>query len=194
MIRGTVSSKKGFYLGDPYFALNDSIYYDFWGRQKNFSDGVFKFKDLYFAVGAARQGVGCYKDNLGNEYPVNSGTIALIPLELVSKKVENVFNIPGDAKFSYQFGVFDIMLPDGRKIHIDDQETDAALDKHIWEGWRVRDFIEALKPRFELLSCGEMFKTREALAKWCADNQPYYKSEVPEVVDFFVALCGNQGA
>ena len=69
-----------------------------------------------------------------------------------------------------------------------------ALDKHIWEGWTVRDFIEALKPELSIIMTGRSwrkpFRTRKALAEWCADNQPYYKSEVPEVVKYFAVLYG----
>ena len=71
MIRGTVSSKKGFYLGDPCYVLNDKIYYDFWEDQKDFADGVFKFKNLHFAVGATPDD-GYYEDDDENGYPVDS--------------------------------------------------------------------------------------------------------------------------
>ena len=123
MIRGTVSSKKGFVMADPCYVLNDKIYFDFWGDQKDFADGVFKFKNLYFAVGSTKFGDGYYEDEDGNGYPVDSGTIALIPLELVGKidrlELGNVFEIPGEAEFVYEDGVFDVTLPDGYGIYID---------------------------------------------------------------------------
>lgn len=34
------------------------------------------------------------------------------------------------------------------------------------------------------------FRTKEELAAWCRDNQPYYKKEVPEVVAFFAGRYG----
>ena len=75
-----------------------------------------------------------------------------------------------------------------------EQAIGSSIDKHIWEGWTVRDFIEALKPELDLIMTGQSwrkpFRTRKSLAEWCADNQPYYKSEVPEVVDFFATLYG----
>ena len=123
MIRGTVSSRKGFYIGDPCYVLGDKIYYDFWGEKKKFSDGVFKFKNLYFAIGSTKYGDGCYGDDDGNEYPVDSGTIALIPLELVGKKdrleLGNVFEITGEAEFAYEDGMFEVTLPDSHEIRID---------------------------------------------------------------------------
>ena len=130
MIKGTVSSKKGFYLGDSCYVLSDKIYYDFWGDQKDFADGVFKFKEFHFAVGATKYGDGCYEDDDGNNYPVDSGTIALIPLELVGNKdrleLGNVFDIPGEAEFAYEDGVFDIVFPDGYEIHIDTNNVNNA--------------------------------------------------------------------
>ena len=62
-------------------------------------------------------------------------------------------------------------------------------DKHIYEGWRVIDFINNLKPLVDMVMKGdsyiEPFTNRKALAKFCADNQPYYKKVIPEVVDYF---------
>ena len=130
MIRGTVSSKKGFVMADPCYVLNDKIYFDFWGDQKDFADGVFKFKNLYFAVGSTKFGDGYYEDEDGNGYPVDSGTIALIPLELVGKidrlELGNVFEIPGEAEFVYEDGVFDVTLPDGYGIYIDTNSVNSV--------------------------------------------------------------------
>ena len=64
------------------------------------------------------------------------------------------------------------------------------LDKHVWEGWTVGDFIENLEPVVNMImnnqSIVKPFKSRDELKKWCMDNQPYYKKYVPEVVDFFM--------
>lgn len=63
------------------------------------------------------------------------------------------------------------------------------FDKHIWEGWRVRDFIDELEPRIEAIisydSWTKPFNNRKELADWCKDNQPYYGEEIPEVVNYF---------
>jgi hypothetical protein len=65
------------------------------------------------------------------------------------------------------------------------------FDKHIWEGWTVRDFIVELVPLFEQVVSNRyefstpQFKTKEELKKWCMDNQPYYKKHIPEVVEYF---------
>ena len=63
------------------------------------------------------------------------------------------------------------------------------LNKHIWEGWLITDFIEALEPTLIIIQEGRSyiapFKNKTELKKWCMDNQPYYKKHIPEVVVYF---------
>lgn len=63
------------------------------------------------------------------------------------------------------------------------------LTKHIWEGWLVQDFIDALEPSFNQImennSWQKPFGTQEELKTWCMDNQPYYKKYIPEVFKYF---------
>lgn len=63
------------------------------------------------------------------------------------------------------------------------------LEKHIWEGWTVQDFIDELECLVDIIMQGRSitskFKTKEELKKWCMDNQPYYKKHIPEVVNYF---------
>ncbi len=72
--------------------------------------------------------------------------------------------------------------------------TSKAIDfqKHIWEGWRVQDFIDSLAPEVERIMTGRSrrkpFATRQELAAWCKDNQPYYKKRIPGVNDYFARL------
>ena len=67
--------------------------------------------------------------------------------------------------------------------------TTINLEKHIWEGWRVIDFIEFLQPSINMIysnnSWQKPFKDRQELKEWCINNQPYYKKYIPEVVDYF---------
>jgi len=71
------------------------------------------------------------------------------------------------------------------------------LNKHIWEGWRVQDFINELEPHFEMIMSGmswqKPFKGREELKRWCMDNQPYYKKYIPEVVSYFYSKMKEYG-
>ncbi len=55
------------------------------------------------------------------------------------------------------------------------------LNKHIWEGWTVGDFIEDL----EVTIGYQSFKNKQELKEWCKSEQPYYKKHIPEVVNYF---------
>lgn len=63
------------------------------------------------------------------------------------------------------------------------------LDKHIWEGWTVQDFIDELEWSFNRIMSGQShvkpFKDNKELKQWCMDNQPYYKKHIPEVFNYF---------
>jgi len=64
-----------------------------------------------------------------------------------------------------------------------------SLDKHIWEGWTAKDFINELQPVLELTQRGESWqsplKTKVELKEWCTDNQPYYKKPIAGVINYF---------
>ena len=66
--------------------------------------------------------------------------------------------------------------------------------KHIWEGWTVQNFIDALVPQADMIMAGQSwrkpFRSRAELEAWCADNQPYYKNPISEVVSFFAERYG----
>lgn len=63
------------------------------------------------------------------------------------------------------------------------------LQKHIREGWTVGDFIERLAPELDRIMSGRSwrrsFTTKQELAMWCRENQPYYKKHIPGVVACF---------
>lgn len=68
------------------------------------------------------------------------------------------------------------------------------LEKHIWEGWRVIDFINELEPTLDNImksyfgqwKTNNIIKNKTDLKKWCMENQPYYKKYIPEVVNYFI--------
>lgn len=66
------------------------------------------------------------------------------------------------------------------------------LNKLIWEGWTVGDFVDELSPEINLIMSGRSylkpFKNRKELAGFCKDNCPYIKREIPEVIDYFAEL------
>ena len=69
-----------------------------------------------------------------------------------------------------------------------------GCNRHVWEGWTVLDFIEALQPQLDMIMAGQSWRnpirSRAELEKWCADNQPYYKHSIPEVADYFADRYG----
>lgn len=66
------------------------------------------------------------------------------------------------------------------------------MNKHVWEGWTVGDFITDLTPQIRMImnseSRHEPFKNKQELAAWCKDNQPYYKKRIPEVNKHFATM------
>lgn len=64
-----------------------------------------------------------------------------------------------------------------------------TLEKEIWEGWSIQDFIDELQPLLTLVQEGDSWHksltNKKELKEWCIDNQPYYKKYIPEVVNYF---------
>ena len=60
------------------------------------------------------------------------------------------------------------------------------LDKHIWEGWTVRAFIEELEITFRY----QNFTTKKEVKDWCKSEQPYYKKHIPDVANYFIKKAG----
>ena len=63
------------------------------------------------------------------------------------------------------------------------------MEKHIWEGWTVKAFIDELESTIKLIMGNKSyirpFENKKQLKKWCIDNQPCYKKHIPEVVNYF---------
>ena len=65
-----------------------------------------------------------------------------------------------------------------------------SLNRHIWEGWRVRDFIEHLEFSFRYEA--DKLQNESDVKKWCKNNQPYYKKSIPEVNQYFINIWRDQ--
>lgn len=88
-INETISCKKGFYFGDPCYALDEKLYDKWieWGEKREKSEGrwcndgkfVFEGKEI-MVVDSTAYGDGCYGGYEMN-YGVDAGCLAVIPLE-----------------------------------------------------------------------------------------------------------------
>lgn len=63
------------------------------------------------------------------------------------------------------------------------------LNKEIWEGWKVIDFIEEIEEEVNIFISNSKKHnktiTKQDLKKFCIEHQPYYKKYIPEVVNYF---------
>ena len=55
------------------------------------------------------------------------------------------------------------------------------LQREIWEGWTVQDFIDDLSDTIEMIMSNKSyvkpFKTKADMVKFIQENQPYYKNQ-----------------
>lgn len=132
MTYGTITSKKGFYVGDICYAMYHELYDEFWGDQCGYDDGIHTIPDdsivpgtagFKFAVASTAWGDGTYKDDDGRKYPVDAGVIGVLPLELVNfnnyTDGGHIFELPGSCMFEADDGKFTISLPNAEIIRID---------------------------------------------------------------------------
>ena len=70
----------------------------------------------------------------------------------------------------------------------------ANLNRVVWEGWTVQNFIDELSPLIDMIMAGESFiepfTTKSEMISFIKENQPYYKKSIPEVNDYFVKKYG----
>lgn len=68
------------------------------------------------------------------------------------------------------------------------------LQKEIWEGWTVLDFIKEVQPELDMIMNGRSyikpFRNKEEMSWHIVANQPYYKRKIPEVIDYFAEKYG----
>lgn len=54
------------------------------------------------------------------------------------------------------------------------------MDREVWEGWTVRDFIDYMEPLMDEIMLG-----RSLHKPFVTSNQPGYKKKIPEVIEYF---------
>lgn len=115
-----IKSEKGFYIGDPCYVLSDKNYNEIWGDKYDYADGIIGIDDYSFIVKGTYFGDGVYEDEEGFSYPVDSGTLAVVPLELCEHdtKLGRVIKEQGEAILNEEDGIFNIEI-NGKVIIID---------------------------------------------------------------------------
>lgn len=122
--RASISSNKGFYIGDVCYVLSDEIYLEQWGQGYHFMDGEITTDNGYeFGVAGTAYGDGVYRDQHYNVYGVDAGVLGIVPLELVEDEEKandlgTVFYGAGVATMVAEFGDFEFTLPNEEKIRI----------------------------------------------------------------------------
>lgn len=143
-ITGTVTSEKGFYIGDICYALNSKVYDEVWGGC-GYMDGIHEVPGTgrSFAVAGTAYGDGTYEDDHGRDYGVDAGVIGIVPGELAeSTDGGHYFEGAGTATFEAVDGMFDITLPNGTHILIntgDYEEEEDYWDYEEEEGYWEED-------------------------------------------------------
>ena len=123
-----------YWVGDPCYVLSDDIYDNIWGKKYNYRDGLIDCGNgLSFDVHRTAWGDGCYEGSNGFYYGVDSGTLAVIPKELVAKKDGEQFGTyhkSTNGEIEYENGVFHIEF-DNEILEID---TDPKDDDYYYSG------------------------------------------------------------
>jgi hypothetical protein len=105
-----------YYIGDICYVLSSDVYDKQWGDKYDYSCGTFElsFNGVTAQVSAYRTtyGDGLYTDAAtGKMFPVDSGTIGIVPLELcketkMSRKNLNIIDSTTPVEFTVDDGVF----------------------------------------------------------------------------------------
>ena len=71
------------------------------------------------------------------------------------------------------------------------------FDKHIWEGWRIRDFIDCLEPTLDrMMEYGMTYaepvlKSKDEIKTWVKSRLPYTTKALKEVSKYFIDKYNN---
>ena len=144
MVENSISSEKGFYIGDIGYALSEEHYDNIWGNKYNYADGIFALENNYFAVYGTSYGDGIYKDkDRKYTFSVDSGVIGIVPKELIDLEKYDKANQFGyitdetvkEIEIDYDFGVFHLILKGNSGIILEEIEidTEEELSEEIFE-------------------------------------------------------------
>lgn len=132
-----------YYVGDPCYVIADARWNEVCTQL--FADGEDKERSeitldgITFWMHCTAHGDGGYTDGDGNEYGVDSGTIGIVPLELISNMSEairlgHIHEFGFEIEPSYEDGVFNI-----GPVEIN---TDPQDDEDEFEDEEEEEFVE----------------------------------------------------
>lgn len=139
IVKGEVTSKKGFYVGDVCYQMTDEDYEADWSNDFNDFEGVHEIHGHTFAIGGTKYGDGEYYDQHGNSYGVDAGNIGILPYELCKDKAISEIDKCGrfieakSAEFTAEDGVIEIEFDNGEYISIDTDDCVAEEDEEYDE-------------------------------------------------------------
>jgi len=125
-----------YYIGDVCYAFDKEVYEKQWQDKYKFARGTLDITNnnitSKFSVNSTAFGDGLYMDDVnGLQFPVDSGTIGIIPLELCSKsmfakdgtiKGGHIIKSSTDIEFRSNKGIFVIGYNDNTNMIIIDTE------------------------------------------------------------------------
>lgn len=96
-----------YYIGDPCYVIRDKDWEKVCDVLSNTS-GVLNVLSLPFFMAGTAYGDGTYQDNDQNEYPVDSGTLGAVPVELIDivDPDATIKKFPNGLFIQYENGIF----------------------------------------------------------------------------------------
>lgn len=123
--------------------------------------------------------------------PMKQSLIQLILLDQKSNRQVKVMVDVTTSGTLYEDPVFETMH---MMIEAMDSYRRGTMNRVVWEGWTVKDFINYIEPATDQIMWGfsnrKPFKSKAEMAKYVTDEQPYYKMPIPEVIEYFANKYG----
>ncbi len=99
-----------YYVGDPCYVIANHEWIPLLNHNNYFSVNTFEWKGFLMFGASTMFGDGCFEDDCGREYGVDSGTIGIVPYEYITEFGSihggNVIEFDEDFDVSVEDGVF----------------------------------------------------------------------------------------
>lgn len=108
-----------YYIGDPFYFLDQNIYNNDWIKKNQAQDGEFKYHDKPYVIAGTAHGDGYYDSNgtykVHHGFPVDSGTIGIIDRSLgktdelvdtVNNSLGTIVDVKTEIDYEFSDGCF----------------------------------------------------------------------------------------